>query len=230
MDDLYAEKIKVQLINDSPLFNSYVEVDSIATPYYNASEFSLINLTLNDTLYMKSEFKGGEGATDAFDLNLYYTIDENNKSVLGVKRSSARFKDTPWLINAAQNTKNKITFDRDFKEVTVDNLNMSYGQEEMLLNALIQGSENKEINLDFKDVNFFFTFGLIAVLMVLARSCADIPVVIPFFASIETVNAVCILDLFTEDINGNFNISTCFFVSARQIKPLPCLAIKFILL
>jgi hypothetical protein len=153
MDDLYAEKIKVQLINDSPLFNSYVEVDSIATPYYNASEFSLINLTLNDTLYMKSEFKGGEGATDAFDLNLYYTIDENNKSVLGVKRSSARFKDTPWLINAAQNTKNKITFDRDFKEVTVDNLNMSYGQEEMLLNALIQGSENKKINLDFKDVH-----------------------------------------------------------------------------
>ena len=41
-----------------------------------------------------------------------------------------------------------------------------------------------------------------------ASSDADIPVEIPFFASIEIVKAVCILDLFFRDINGNFNLST----------------------
>ena len=55
------------------------------------------------------------------------------------------------------------------------------------------------------------------------------PVVIPFFASIETVNAVCIRALLTADIKGRDSLSTCFFVSAKQISPLPCLAIKFIL-
>ena len=68
-----------------------------------------------------------------------------------------------------------------------------------------------------------------AVLIVFALSWAEIPVVIPFFASIETVNAVCILDRLTGDINGNFKLSICFFVNAKQIKPLPCIAMKFIL-
>ena len=79
-------------------------------------------------------------------------------------------------------------------------------------------------------ISLFLTLGLIAVLIVFARSCAEIPVVTPFLASIEIVNAVCILDLLFEDINGNFKLSTCFFVKAKQIKPLPCFAMKLILL
>ena len=153
MDDFFANKIKLQLINDNTLFNSYVEIDSLATAYYNVSEFSLINVTLNDTLYMKTEFKGGENYKDSFDLNLYYTIDESNKSVVGVKKSTVIFKDTPWHINNSQGSQNKISFDRAFKEVLVDNLNMTYADEEILFNALIQGSDNKNIDLDFKNVD-----------------------------------------------------------------------------
>ena len=114
--DFFAKKIEVQLINDNPLFNSYVEVDSLATPYYSASNFSLINVTLNDTLYVKSEFNGGKNSKDAFDLNLYYTIDENNKSVVGLKKSNANFKNTPWLLNGAQDKQNKIVFN-SFKQL-----------------------------------------------------------------------------------------------------------------
>ena len=143
----------MQLINDNPLFNSFIEVDSLATPYYNASEFSLINVTLNDTLYVKSEFKGGKNTKDAFDLNLYYTIDEDNKSVVGIKKSKANFKNTPWLINALQNKQNKIIFNRSFDEIIIDNINMSYASEDILLNGSIIGSQNKNINLDFKNVD-----------------------------------------------------------------------------
>ena len=35
-------------------------------------------------MYVKSEFKGGEESKDIFDLNLYYTINEADKSVVGV--------------------------------------------------------------------------------------------------------------------------------------------------
>ena len=153
LEDFFASKIEVQLINDNPLFNSFIEIDSLATPYYNASEFSLINVTLNDTLYVKSEFKGGKNSKDAFDLNLYYTIDQDDKSVVGIKKSKANFKNTPWLINALQNKQNKIIFDRSFDEIMIDNINMSYANEDVLLNGSIVGSQNKNLTLDFKNVD-----------------------------------------------------------------------------
>ena len=43
-------------------------------------------------------------------------------------------------------------------------------------------------------ISFLLGFFLVATFIVLARSFADIPVVIPFFASIETVKAVLFLD------------------------------------
>ena len=153
LEDFFARKIQVQLTNDNPLFNSYIEVDSLATPYYNASEFSLINVTLNDTLYVKSEFKGGSKSKDVFDLNLFYTIDENNKSVVGLKKSEVNFKNTPWLINEKQDKQNKIVFDRAFEELIVDNINMSYANENILLSGHILGTQNKDIDLDFTNVD-----------------------------------------------------------------------------
>ena len=153
LEDFYASKIEVQLINDNPLFNTYIEVDSLATPYYKASEFSLINVTLNDTLYVKSEFKGGKDSKDSFDLNLYYTIDENNKSVIGLKKSEVNFKNTPWLLNRNQNKQNKIVFDRTFEEILIDNINMSYANEEILLNGVVTDHQNKDISLDFTNVD-----------------------------------------------------------------------------
>ena len=45
----------------------------------------------------------------------------------------------------------------------------------------------------------------IATLIVFALSLAEIPVEIPFFDSIDTVNAVCVLDLLIDDIKGSDN-------------------------
>lgn len=152
-DDFFANEIKVELINDNPLFNSYIEVDSISTKYYNVSEFSLINISINDTLYLKSKFKGGEELKDEFDLNFNYTINEANMSVLGVKKSTAIFNKTPWLINSSQDTLNTITFDRSFKQVLVSNINMSYANEEIRLKALLEESGNSSLDLDFINVD-----------------------------------------------------------------------------
>ena len=60
-------------------------MDSIKNSTYKIADFNLINLTLNDTLYVRSEFKGGPKSQDTYDLNLYHTIDENKQSVVGFK-------------------------------------------------------------------------------------------------------------------------------------------------
>ena len=73
--------------------------------------------------------------------------------MVGIKKSKTNFKNTPWLINALQNKQNKIIFDRSFDKIIIDNINMSYANEDILLNGSIIGSQNKNINLDFKNVD-----------------------------------------------------------------------------
>ena len=70
--------------------------------------------------------------------------------------------------------------------------------------------------------------GLIATAMVCARSCAEMPVVTPSAASIETVNAVCIRLVLDCAISGRPSASTRWRVSARQIRPRAWRAMKLI--
>ena len=79
-------------------------------------------------------------------------------------------------------------------------------------------------------ISFFFTFFLDAILIVFALSFADIPVVIPFLASIEIVKAVLFLDRLTGDIKDKFNLFACTLSKARHIKPRPYFAMKLMFL
>ena len=90
--DNFANNIHVRIDNNNPLFNTLVEVDSIGNNYYNLSDFNLINVTKNDTLFVKTAFNGGKTNSDSFDFNLFYTINNENKSVVGFKRSNVEFK------------------------------------------------------------------------------------------------------------------------------------------
>ena len=70
--------------------------------------------------------------------------------------------------------------------------------------------------------------GSIATWTVCARSCAEMPVVTPSRASIETVNAVWNGDSFFAAIRSRPSSSQRSPVSARQIRPRPCVAMKLI--
>ena len=61
-----------------------------------------------------------------------------------------------------------------------------------------------------------------------ARSAAEIPVLTPDRASIETVNAVSNADSFLAAIRSRPRSSQRSGVSARQISPRPSLAMKLI--
>ena len=70
--------------------------------------------------------------------------------------------------------------------------------------------------------------GSIATWIVRARSCAEIPVVTPSRASIETVKAVSNGDSFFAAIRSSPSSSQRSDVSARQIRPRPSFAMKLI--
>ena len=97
------ENVKIDIDNKNPLYNAYITVDSIKNSKYKIADFNLINVTLNDTLFVRSEFKGGQKSQDAYDLNLYHTINEEKQSIIGFKKSEIKFKDYLWFINELEN-------------------------------------------------------------------------------------------------------------------------------
>lgn len=151
--DYFANDIEVQVDNRNPLFNTYIEIDSVYTKYYSASKFNLINVTLNDTLFMRSEFKGGKNNTDDYNLSFYHTINEENKSVVGFKKSNVTFKDNKWFVNNRRDNFNKIEFDRDFKNFKIDRFVMNHNDEEIKLSGVLRDSTYKDLKLNFKDVD-----------------------------------------------------------------------------
>ena len=150
--DYFADDIQVSIDNKNPLFNTYVQIDSLNTKYYDVSKFNLINVTLKDTLFIRTEFKGGKRNDDVYNLSLYYTINQENKSVLGFKKSDVTFKNSTWFINESRDKHNKIIFDRDFKNVEFDKLFMNHKKELIKLSGIIDDKGYKDIKLDFKNV------------------------------------------------------------------------------
>lgn len=149
------EKIRLEIDNKNPLFNAFIEMDSIKTKYYKVSDFSLINVTMKDTLFFRTEFKGGEKADDYYNLNLYHTIDKEKNSVVGIQKSELHFKDYLWFLNEKEDKQNKIVFDKSLSAFVFDNIKMTHKNQEIILRGELSGKTEKDLNLSFTDVDLF---------------------------------------------------------------------------
>lgn len=147
------DNIRVSVDNKNPLYNAFVELDSIKTPYYKIRDFSLINVTSKDTLFVRSEFKGGEKGEDYFNLDLFHTIDKNKNNIVGIKKSEMKFKDYLWYLNEEEAEDNQIVFDKNFKNFTINNIVLSHEDQKIDLNGVLKGSDYKDIVLNFEDVD-----------------------------------------------------------------------------
>jgi hypothetical protein len=151
--DNYISKLNIQVDNDNPLYNTYISADSVYTGIYNLKDVNVINKTLNDTMYVRSEFKGGEKKEDLFNLSLYHTINPAGKSVIGVKKSDITYKDNVWYLNENNNRLNKVVFDDNFKEIRIDSLVLSHNEQLIQMAGVLRDSTYKDLKVRFKDVN-----------------------------------------------------------------------------
>ncbi|OXA80452.1 DUF490 domain-containing protein [Flavobacterium frigidimaris] len=147
------DNIRVNIDNKNPLYNAFIELDSIKTPYYKIRDFNLINVTSKDTLFVRSEFKGGEKGEDYFNLDLFHTIDKNKNNVVGIKKSEMKFKDYLWYLNEQDGSDNQILFDKNFKNFTIDNIVLSHEDQKIDLNGVLKGKDYKDLVLNFEDVD-----------------------------------------------------------------------------
>jgi hypothetical protein len=147
------EKVDIQVDNKNPLFNTYVSIDSVKTKYYKISEFNLINVTKRDTLFFRTEFKGGNKADDYYNIDAYHTIDNQKNSVVGIFKSELNFKDYLWYINEENNTQNRIVFDKKFSDFTFENFTVTHEEQKINFLGAIKGKDYKDLKLNFNQVN-----------------------------------------------------------------------------
>ncbi|WP_411768766.1 translocation/assembly module TamB domain-containing protein [Winogradskyella sp. A3E31] len=150
--EYFANNINLEVDNNNPVYNTFLELDSLNTGTYNIADLSLLNVTRRDTLLVKTEFKGGELSKDIFNLNLFYTINEDNKSVVGFRKSDFVFKDYEWFINFNKDSQNKVVFDRSLNNFEIDNIFVNQNNEEILLSGVLTDSSYKDLDLNFKNV------------------------------------------------------------------------------
>jgi hypothetical protein len=146
------DNVELIVDNKNPVFNTYLEIANIDTKWYDAEAFSLMNTTINDTLFFKTEFKGGTALTDNYNLSFYHTIDSLNKSVVGLKKSDVSFRGNKWFINEKNDRKNRFIFDKDLDSIFIEKIVMNHENEKIDLEGQFFGKDDKSIKLQFKDV------------------------------------------------------------------------------
>ncbi|WP_255444153.1 translocation/assembly module TamB domain-containing protein [Robiginitalea sp. SC105] len=148
------DSLDIRIDNKNPLFNTYVSVADVSTVYYNLKDFELINTTLTDTLFFRTEFKGGSEYNDTYNLNFYHTFDKNNKSVIGLKRSEVSFKGNTWVLNREGNDRNKVIINRTLDSIRIEEVVMNNQErEEIILRGEMADSTYKDLELRFKIVS-----------------------------------------------------------------------------
>lgn len=147
------DNIRVKIDNKNPLYNAYIELDSIKTKFYDIRDFSLINVTMKDTLFFRSEFKGGSKGQDYFNLNLYHTINADNNNVVGLNKSEVKIKDYLWYLNEKETPNNQIVFDKLFKNFNFDNIILTHENQEITFMGDIKGSNYKDLKVTLKNVD-----------------------------------------------------------------------------
>lgn len=147
------ENIVFQIDNNNPLYNAFITFDKFDSEKYPITDFSLLNVSMNDTLYVRSEFKGGLKKGDDYDFNLFHTVNQDQNSIIGIRKSVAKIKGNSWYINQQNDKKHLIEFSDKFKKINVDSIKINHDNEKITFNGIKEGSDYKDFKLKFSEVS-----------------------------------------------------------------------------
>lgn len=149
--DVDLKQVNVQVNNQNPLFNTYIKIDEIDNGVYNMNDFQLINVTRQDTLLFRTEFTSEEQKEDKYNLSFYHTINDVNKSVVGIRRSDLKYQGKKWVINPSAEDV-KLVFANDFTSFKLDTLKAQHLNERITIAGILEGKDTKNVNLKFDGV------------------------------------------------------------------------------
>lgn len=135
------------------LYNSQLTAGKVNTKQYNFSNLNLLNKTVNDTLFFKSVFRGGISDNEKFNVDFFYTINKDKKSVVGIQKSTFNFKEQNWDINPTNNAENKVTFDLNTDEYVFAPFQLVSNDQRINFKGVLRDSTYKDLKADFTKVS-----------------------------------------------------------------------------
>ncbi len=151
-DDKIFEKVEIQLDKQNPYFDTYIEIAKAQNSIYPISKVNLINVKLNDTLFFRTEFEGGQNNQDSYKFSFYQTYDENENTVVGIQKSELFFKNKAWEINKNKIGNNKIILEPGLQNFVFDSIMLTHKNHLIAFNGIIRDSTYKDLNLRLKQV------------------------------------------------------------------------------
>ncbi len=147
--DNQIDSLSLEIDSKNPLYNTFLEVKKADFGVYAIQDFNLINTTIKDTLFFRTEFKGGERGKDNYELNFYHTLNEKQESIIGIKKSLVNFKGNEWYINRenAMNQYNKIVLNRTADSLKISNFKMAHQNQYINLSGLMTTADYKNLHL-----------------------------------------------------------------------------------
>lgn len=145
-------EILLRTDNQNTLYNTFFSAKEVDTEFYKVSKLSLLNKNQNDTLFFKSQFSGGKEAKEDFNLDFYYTFNEEGKSVLGFEKSTFLFKETVWDLDPENQSSDKITFDLTKDEFSFSQFKLTSGEQKVEFTGQLKGDNDKILLADFTKV------------------------------------------------------------------------------
>lgn len=152
---IYGNKIdslSLDVNTKNKYYNTHLMVSKINTTYFNATKFNLLNITKNDTLFVKSEFKGAKATNETFNIDFFYTLNKERKSVLGIQKSSFDFENNVWKINPKDDKNSKVVFDLKKDEFNISPFYLRSNNQEIKFQGVLKDSTEKDLKINFKNV------------------------------------------------------------------------------
>lgn len=153
--EIYDNEIKeVSIVTETQnqLHYTSLTLDEIKTKYYSLSELNLTNSNTNDTLYFKSVFKGKQKKNETFNVDFFFTFNEEGNSVVGFQKSTFNFKGNVWNIIPNQLNTAQITFNLKKELFEFSQFKLTSGKQEVSFLGKLKGSTEKKIALQFEKV------------------------------------------------------------------------------
>ncbi len=150
--DNIFQNVQIQLDKQNPYFDTYIEIENIKNSIYNLSKVNLINVKLNDTLFFRTEFEGGQNSQDNFKLSFYQTYDDRENTVVGIQKSELFFKNKAWEINKDKLGNNKVLLEPGLQNFVFDSIMLTHKNHYIALNGVMRDSTYKDLNLRIKQV------------------------------------------------------------------------------
>ncbi|WP_166461109.1 translocation/assembly module TamB domain-containing protein [Flavicella sediminum] len=147
------DQVDLQIDNKNPVLNTNLTIKKVATSDYILNEVNLLNKTLNDTLFFRTDFTAGKEGNERFDLSLFYTYNKDQKSVLGVKQAKVRYKNEDWFVNPDENAKNKVIFDIEKEEFNFEQFDLASRNQKIHFSGVIKDSTYKDLKVHFDKVS-----------------------------------------------------------------------------